>query len=165
MWRDDGSQVSCSHHVPRRIVQGDQLRNLTGTQPSGVVPDRDPKPSSVDPSRLRDDPPSHSGRDRPDPHRMLLAVPPEAFELEGFDPAYAVDFWDITNREDWAACESVMRGVNNCGSIPAHCRAGREPSTNSSTSCPTPTSVRVSSSRRCPPGNCEKRLPDPGRSS
>ena len=37
--------------------------------------------------------------------------PPEAFELDGFDPAYAVDFWDITNREDWAACESVMRGV------------------------------------------------------
>ncbi|HEX6222662.1 MAG TPA: aromatic ring-hydroxylating dioxygenase subunit alpha, partial [Acidimicrobiia bacterium] len=25
--------------------------------------------------------------------------PPEAFELEGFDPAYAVYFWDITNRE------------------------------------------------------------------
>ncbi len=41
--------------------------------------------------------------------------PPEAFELEGFDPAYAVDFWDITNREDWAACESVMRGVKNRG--------------------------------------------------
>jgi Rieske 2Fe-2S family protein len=29
------------------------------------------------------------------------------------DPAYAVDFWDITNREDWAACESVQRGVSN----------------------------------------------------
>ncbi len=41
--------------------------------------------------------------------------PPEAFELDGFDPAYAVDFWDITNREDWAACESVMRGVKNRG--------------------------------------------------
>ncbi len=41
--------------------------------------------------------------------------PPEAFDLDGFDPAYAVDFWDITNREDWAACESVMRGVKNRG--------------------------------------------------
>ncbi len=29
------------------------------------------------------------------------------------DPAYAVDFWDITNREDWAACESVQRGVSS----------------------------------------------------
>jgi phenylpropionate dioxygenase-like ring-hydroxylating dioxygenase large terminal subunit len=29
------------------------------------------------------------------------------------DPAYAVDFWDITNRQDWSACESVQRGVSN----------------------------------------------------
>ena len=27
------------------------------------------------------------------------------------DPAYAVDFWDLTNRQDWAACESVQRGL------------------------------------------------------
>jgi Rieske 2Fe-2S family protein len=44
--------------------------------------------------------------------------PPEAYASEGFDPAYAVDFWDITNREDWTACESVMRGVNNRGYRP-----------------------------------------------
>ena len=29
------------------------------------------------------------------------------------DPGYAVEFWDITNREDWAACESVQRGVSS----------------------------------------------------
>jgi Rieske 2Fe-2S family protein len=27
------------------------------------------------------------------------------------DPSYAVDFWDRTNRQDWAACESVQRGL------------------------------------------------------
>jgi len=27
------------------------------------------------------------------------------------DPAYAVEFWDLTNRQDWAACESVQRGL------------------------------------------------------
>jgi Rieske 2Fe-2S family protein len=27
------------------------------------------------------------------------------------DPTYAVDFWDRTNRQDWAACESVQRGL------------------------------------------------------
>ena len=27
------------------------------------------------------------------------------------DPTYAVEFWDITNRQDWAACESVQRGL------------------------------------------------------
>jgi glycine betaine catabolism A len=29
------------------------------------------------------------------------------------DPSYAVDFWDITNRQDWSACESVQRGLAN----------------------------------------------------
>lgn len=29
------------------------------------------------------------------------------------DPSYAVDFWDVTNREDWAACESVQRGLSS----------------------------------------------------
>jgi Rieske 2Fe-2S family protein len=44
--------------------------------------------------------------------------PPETFEKEGFDPAYAVDFWDITNREDWTACENVMKGVRHKGYRP-----------------------------------------------
>ena len=35
------------------------------------------------------------------------------------DPAYAVDFWDLTNRQDWAACESVQRGLAS-----PHFRAG-----------------------------------------
>ena len=29
------------------------------------------------------------------------------------DPAYAVEFWDLTNRQDWAACESVQRGLSS----------------------------------------------------
>ena len=37
----------------------------------------------------------------------------EAFEQPGFDPAYAVDFWDITNRQDWAVCASVQRGMSS----------------------------------------------------
>ncbi|MDP9343655.1 MAG: aromatic ring-hydroxylating dioxygenase subunit alpha [Actinomycetota bacterium] len=39
--------------------------------------------------------------------------PPEAVGRDGFDPAYAVEFWDVTNREDWRACESVQRGVSS----------------------------------------------------
>ena len=27
------------------------------------------------------------------------------------DPAYAVEFWDITNKQDWGAIESVQRGL------------------------------------------------------
>jgi Rieske 2Fe-2S family protein len=29
------------------------------------------------------------------------------------DPSYAVEFWDLTNRQDWRACESVQRGVSS----------------------------------------------------
>jgi Rieske 2Fe-2S family protein len=44
--------------------------------------------------------------------------PPEAWERPGFDPAYAVEFWDITNREDWAACESLQRSAASRGYRP-----------------------------------------------
>jgi Rieske 2Fe-2S family protein len=38
---------------------------------------------------------------------------PDAMAREGFTASYAVDFWDLTNRQDWAACESVQRGVTS----------------------------------------------------
>ncbi len=44
--------------------------------------------------------------------------PPEAFELEGFDPSYAVEFWDVTNHQDWGACESVQRAAGYRGYRP-----------------------------------------------
>lgn len=40
---------------------------------------------------------------------------PDAVQADGFDPGYAVEFWDITNREDWAATEGVNRGLHNRG--------------------------------------------------
>jgi Rieske 2Fe-2S family protein len=49
------------------------------------------------------------------PHRTRItcswAFPRHVVEADGFSPAYAVDFWDLTNRQDWAACESVQRGL------------------------------------------------------
>jgi len=30
-----------------------------------------------------------------------------------FNPADAVEFWDITNRQDWSACESVQCGMRS----------------------------------------------------
>ena len=39
------------------------------------------------------------------------AFPPESLALPAFDPAYAIDFWDTTNRQDWTACEAVHRGL------------------------------------------------------
>jgi glycine betaine catabolism A len=39
------------------------------------------------------------------------AFPKDVAAKADFDPSYAVDFWDLTNRQDWAACESVQRGL------------------------------------------------------
>ena len=43
---------------------------------------------------------------------------PEAVGRTDFDPSYAVDFWDLTNRQDWAAVESVQRGVSSPRFVP-----------------------------------------------
>lgn len=48
----------------------------------------------------------------------VWAFPREAVEMPGFDASYAVDFWDLTNRQDWAACESVQRGLSSPHSRP-----------------------------------------------
>ena len=41
------------------------------------------------------------------------AFPKDVAAKADFDPSYAVDFWDLTNRQDWAACESVQRGLSS----------------------------------------------------
>ena len=41
--------------------------------------------------------------------------PPESRDRPGFDPSFAADFWDVTNRQDWNACESVQRGGSGPG--------------------------------------------------
>ncbi|CCB66652.1 Rieske 2Fe-2S domain protein [Hyphomicrobium sp. MC1] len=38
---------------------------------------------------------------------------PEAVARPDFDPSYAMEFWDKTNREDWGAVESVQRGLQS----------------------------------------------------
>jgi Rieske 2Fe-2S family protein len=46
------------------------------------------------------------------------AFPPEALARPGFDPGYAVGIWDITNLQDWRACESVQRGLSGGHAAP-----------------------------------------------
>lgn len=36
---------------------------------------------------------------------------PEASAAPGFDPQPAIDFWDLTNRQDWELCANTYRGV------------------------------------------------------
>ncbi len=51
-------------------------------------------------------------------HRMVPLAPDRTwiecswyFVDDTVDPGYAVEFWDITNRQDWGACESVQKGL------------------------------------------------------
>jgi Rieske 2Fe-2S family protein len=44
--------------------------------------------------------------------------PSEALERPGFNPNYAVEFWDVTNQQDWHAVESVQRGITSRGYRP-----------------------------------------------
>lgn len=43
---------------------------------------------------------------------------PATAAAAGFSPAYAVDFWDLINQQDWRAVESVHRGVSSRGFRP-----------------------------------------------
>jgi Rieske 2Fe-2S family protein len=49
---------------------------------------------------------------------VRLGIPEDVVAKPDFDPSYAVDFWDLTNRQDWAACESVQRGLSSLHARP-----------------------------------------------
>ena len=46
-------------------------------------------------------------------YQYFLTEPPGKHFASGFTPDYASEFWDITNKEDWLACESVYRGLQS----------------------------------------------------
>ena len=52
------------------------------------------------------------------PHRRGRArccSPPTRRRRHGFDPSDAGELWDLVNRQDWAICESVQRGMSSRG--------------------------------------------------
>jgi Rieske 2Fe-2S family protein len=42
-----------------------------------------------------------------------LLFAPEEVAATGFDARDAADLWDLVNRQDWAVCESVQRGMSS----------------------------------------------------
>ena len=42
-----------------------------------------------------------------------LLFHPDEIARPGFDPSDAADLWDVVNRQDWAICESVQRGMGS----------------------------------------------------
>ena len=49
---------------------------------------------------------------------------PEVAAMPDFDPSDVVDFWDLTNRQDWALCENVQRGIHSRGQRPGPYQSG-----------------------------------------
>ncbi len=43
---------------------------------------------------------------------------PRTMAQPGFDPSDAVDFWDLTNRQDWAVCERQQQGTRSRAYVP-----------------------------------------------
>lgn len=56
----------------------------------------------------------------PDRTRVVCEwlVPQATLSADGFDPSDVVEFWDVTNRQDWALCERVQRGAASAGYVP-----------------------------------------------
>jgi phenylpropionate dioxygenase-like ring-hydroxylating dioxygenase large terminal subunit len=52
---------------------------------------------------------------------------PATMAVPGFDPGPAIEFWDLTNRQDWHACELQQRGTAS-GAFRAGRFANNEPS-------------------------------------
>ncbi len=44
--------------------------------------------------------------------------PKKVVERKQFDPADAVDFWDLTNRQDWEVCELSQLGMSEMAYVP-----------------------------------------------
>jgi Rieske 2Fe-2S family protein len=42
-----------------------------------------------------------------------LLFHPGAINQPDFDPAPAIEFWDLTNRQDWKICEQTQRGITS----------------------------------------------------
>jgi Rieske 2Fe-2S family protein len=42
-----------------------------------------------------------------------LLFHPDELAAPGFDPSDAAELWDLVNRQDWAVCESVQRGMGS----------------------------------------------------
>lgn len=51
------------------------------------------------------------------PHHTTISCDflfdPAEMAKESFDPSDAVDFWDLVNRQDWAICAGVQRGMTS----------------------------------------------------
>ena len=51
--------------------------------------------------------------DRTDQHLRVALPSGRRSRAQGFDASDAVDFWDMTNRQDWHVCELSQAGISS----------------------------------------------------
>jgi Rieske 2Fe-2S family protein len=56
------------------------------------------------------------------PERTLIVCDwlfhPDAFSRKDFNPQDAIEFWDMTNKQDWHVCELSQQGISSCAYEP-----------------------------------------------
>jgi phenylpropionate dioxygenase-like ring-hydroxylating dioxygenase large terminal subunit len=56
------------------------------------------------------------------PERTLIVCDwlfhPDAFERKDFNPEDAIEFWDMTNKQDWHVCELSQQGISSRAYVP-----------------------------------------------
>ena len=71
-----------------------------------------PQRVPVDPPGLPARPPARAARRRPHDRSSATGCSrPTRSRWTGFDPKEAIEFWDVTNRQDWHVCELQQRGT------------------------------------------------------
>jgi Rieske 2Fe-2S family protein len=117
-WRDPVADAGAWAGGSMRLRDHAQTMSLDGVSHGAALSDVDPRSVNylgLFPNLLMSLHPDYVLTHR------LTPVTPEStvvecdwlFDDAVTDPSYAVDFWDVTNRQDWAACESVQRGVRS----------------------------------------------------
>jgi len=119
-----GADLDWEHGIPHR--EGAWTFTASGTSQRAPFPDLDEhervrhKGELVYPNLLLSLSADHvaaftvwplaAGRTRIDCDLLFAA---DEQQRPGFDPSDAADFWDTVNRQDWAICESVQRGMSS----------------------------------------------------
>jgi phenylpropionate dioxygenase-like ring-hydroxylating dioxygenase large terminal subunit len=100
-----------SHGIPLRGLSGRQLRQVGyfSVWPNFLI---SPHPDYVLTHRIEALAPDRTYVE------CEWLFPPELVERDDFDPTWAVEFWDTTNKEDWRACESLQRSSSSRGFRP-----------------------------------------------
>ena len=119
-----GQDLDWEGGVPHR--EGAWTFTFSGTSDRACFPDLDPdervrhKGELVYPNLLLSLSAEHVAAIRLEPlaadrTRVVCDVlfAPDEVAKDAFDPSDAADFWDLVNRQDWAICESVQRGMSS----------------------------------------------------